>query len=418
MSSASRTVILAVFSLLFLLGDRALAAAPAPEIPDEWPAWLKEAMTTERKKRKRTKPATVGDLQVQVLGKVMEGERMEGSTYFAIDIGADVPASCWVYSQPQYLATTVKLMTDELLAQNAKANDTPIKQRIVYYNDFGVLEDMPYMANEWLWVIERNGETNIGLLKVRAAQKDDTLFVCSHDQLGYRETFAALFEQVVRSATWPHDYEAPYLRGVHTFTVAGRPAGVAWHEMRLDEDGDTVTRVEMAMALQVDEFTLSTSDSQELTYSTPDGEVINAYSESAENGEVTTSLNLRADESGNWNVTGRLQGKEVAFDLGNEVQPLSILGESLTMSALLKDNSRTAAKIPVWVTGADPSTFITADFTLGKRGKKTSQGAYAVGPIAIEGEYDHETGSMLSGSMSMAGINMRMDRVYFAGELP
>ncbi|MEO0422689.1 MAG: hypothetical protein AAF184_10160 [Pseudomonadota bacterium] len=418
MSSPIRTVFLVVLSLLILSVDRALAAAPAPEIPDEWPTWLKEAMATERKKRKRTKPATAGDLQMKVLGKLTETENMEGSLYFAVDIGADVPASCWVYGQPQYMATTVKLLVDALLAENARVNDTPIKQRIVYYNDFGVIEDMPYMANEWLWVIERDGETNIGLLKMRAAQKDGTLFVCAHDQLGYRETFAALFDQVMRSATWPHDYQAPYLRGIHTFTVAGRPAGLAWHEMRQAEDGDTVTVVEMSMALQVDEFTLSTSDSKELARSTSDGQVINAFSESAENGEVTTALKLRADESGNWSVTGRMQGKEVAFDLGDEVRPLSILGESLTMRALLKDDTRTSAQIPVWVTGADPSSFITAEFALGKRGKKTSQGSYSVGPIAIEGEYEHETGSMLNGSMSMAGITMSMELVYSSGELP
>ncbi|MEM9385526.1 MAG: hypothetical protein AAGA68_10725 [Pseudomonadota bacterium] len=413
-----RTVILVVLGFSCLLGTSAQAAAPAPEISDEWPQWLQKEMASERKKRRRKKAVSAGDIELEIFGKITEAETTQGSTYFAIDIGAKAPVSCWVYAQPQYLATTVKLMTDELLAQNAKANDTPIKQQIVYYNDFDVLDGMPYMANEWLWVIERNGESNLGLLKLRAAQKDDTLFVCSHDELGYRETFADLFASIMRTAQWPHDYDAPYLRGVHSFTVAGRPAGLAWHEMRLDADGDTIASVEMAMALQVDEFTLSTSDSQEIAFSTPDGQVINAYSESAENGEVTTALSLRADESGNWNVTGRLQGKEVSFDLGSDVQPLSILGESLKMSSLLKDESRTETKIPVWVTGADPSAFITADFTLGKRGESTSEGSYSVGPIGIEGKYEHETGSMLSGTMSMGGIFMRMERLYFSGELP
>ncbi|MEL7448325.1 MAG: hypothetical protein AAFN78_03900 [Pseudomonadota bacterium] len=416
----------ALFSCLIawtlLSGSAAMAAAPDPELPEDWPDWLKEAMPKEAKRQKAT-TVTLGDdaVTLTLRGKVKDGPTVaDFGWYFAADIGATAPMNCWVFNARNYLASTLQSIQDSLIAALPEENEgAPIKLKQVFYYDAGNWDVVPHMTSEWLYVVDSQPSPKIGLLKGRVAARKGVTFTCSHNELGYRKSFARVFEAMITDAVINLPREEPYFEEVQQFSANGRPVGVVTATYWKDKDGDTYTETHSSIMMQVDAGTLTTSDSLLSEYSFPDGSLINAVFNAAQNGEESVDLVLNPTDANLWEVSGQFQGKTLKFSLGeiNESNaPLSTMGQVFAIRDALKSEDDGTARMQAWLPDADPSSFISGQFAVQERGKKRNTGLLSMGPVEMQAAFDPD-GSLLDAGFEMGPLEMKMERTYQAGEL-
>lgn len=408
---------------LFLSLFVALPAAAAdpgeqPEVPDAWPKFMKKAMKKEsRTKKTASFRSENGEVEGAILGKLIIGpQAFEGGWAVGTDLGGDEPVTCYVYTSHRNLANSVEGIHTALVEGIAKNNAGELKDRIPYYVNSGVIDDVPFVTSEWIYTVNTEEGVKAGLTKVRGAKKQGATLICAHTELGYRATFARLFEEFVTDTVVQTELGEPYYREVLTIKLGDKPAGIASATYTIDEEGDTRIDLVTSMLLQVDGRTLMTSDSTKLEYSTPWGTVINAYDFTVQNNTVTSDLALEYDDERGWHVDGSFGGKDVSLDLDATEAPLSALGQMYAVRTALGDeDGRTG--FYAWVADADPSRFVDASIQIDERGDATHDSTLTLGPLVMDAKMD-DAGSLVAGNVAMGPNIMTLTRVLTEGSVP
>lgn len=392
--------------------------AAAEQVPSgtDWPGWLQEAMNQEAGKLPRKRKVSVGDgmFTAKLAGKPTKPEEMEGGWYFSSNFGAPAPMECWVFADTVDPASMAANVADGVIQASATVNG-PVGQRNVFFVDAGAYDQSPYLALEWMYSVGEAPEAKAGLAKVRVATVDSTTVACAHNYVGYRQTFAKVFERFVRSAEVASDARE-YYEEIVVQTIGDQPVGVAHATFTHDDDGDTQILVVESSLIPVDNSTLHVSDTWRSSFSRPDGSLINQVVAKSENGALTMNLELGFTGEGSWLVSGTVQGKEISYEIDGAVQPMSELGQMLVVNELLSSSERSQASMDVWVPDADPSRFLPAGVVLDAQQGESGHGTLTIGPMAIAARFDH-TGSLLNGSMQAGAAELRMERVWAAGKV-
>jgi hypothetical protein len=258
-------------------------------------------------------------------------------------------------------------------------------------------------------------DTLIGLTKVRTATINGTAFACAHNEVGYRDTFANAFRQFVASAKTagknPNYYEEIVLQ-----TIGNQRVGVAHMALALDDEGFTeITAVE-SMLIPVDNQTLHVSDTWRAGFSRPDGTLTNQNVAQSENGDLTMQLSLEPSASGDWQVSGTIQGKDFKQALDGGINPVSDLGQMLAVNGMMTRQQANPTTMDVWVPSADPGRFLAANVELDTHGEP-GRGTVTIGPMSITAQFD-SSGSMVTGSVHAGATAISLQRIWVRGELP
>ena len=386
--------------------------AQTAEDPAGWPAWLQQAMA-EESLRIRTRSVNVDDgrYKFKLAGKPEKPEAIDGGWYLASDIKAESPLECYVFDDDMNLATLVVTLADLNIDATSNANG-PVDNKSIYFLDAGAIDGVPYIALEWIYTVGEAPNALVGFTKVRAAINNGLPQACSHNVLGYRETFARAFEKFVRSARHTRNSAQPYYVEVLQQNLGDQAVGVAWMTYTLDDDGDTEVRTMDSVLIPVDNSTISFTDSSTLSFSTPDGRLINEYTVLVENGELVTDLELGRGDDGNWSVSGTFQGKLIAQTIDGEFEPLSDLGQMRTAKELFAGDQATST-IDIWAPQIDPTQFLQASLSRDD-GEIELRGKIVLGPMSMTAQFDM-FGSILSSSMQMGAAEFRIDRVWVHG---
>jgi hypothetical protein len=351
-----RHLLPAVLGALLLATTAARAAETMPM--DNWPEWVREAMQAEVRRLKFRSVETPDDsISSKLPGKTATPEALDDGWYFVSDIKAESPLECYLFTSSRDLAA----LTDAIAEANIEAvgQQGSVSNRQFYYADAGEVAGMPYLALEWLYTIQTDTQTMVGFTKVRAASKGEKAFVCAHNYLGYRDSFARAFETFVANAEVADDTPAPFYEEIARVDMNAPGASVSYVSYTADDDGDIRVYLAEASLTAVDAATITTSDSYTITYSLPDGELINAYSITAENEEISANLSLNRDDAGDWVSGGTLQGKELAYVIDGNQQPSSEW-QQLAMARDLFAGSDDVATTHVWLPTLDPTQFLVA----------------------------------------------------------
>lgn len=382
-----------------------------------WPQWLSDAMAQESRKLKASK-VKFGDgvVKTRLAGKPAgKPQPIEDGWFIGSDIGSDAPLECWVFTtvvDPASMAANIAELTMQAMAQKYG----PVSNRGLYHVDAGAYGSVPYLALEWLYAVGEPPNKRVGLTKVRVAIDQEASFVCAHNSLGYRETFAAAFEQFVRKAEFDDSAATPYYGEVVLQKVGGQAVGISRSSFALDEDGDTrITTIESSL-IPVDGATLQTSDTWYVSFSRPDGTLINQQLAKTENGELAMNLSLAPNEEGDWSVSGTFQGKEITGEIDGAEQPMSELGQMLAVRDLMADPERQSATLSVWAPEADPTRFLEADVELDPVRRTDGHGHLKLGALDIAAQFD-DSGSLRSGAMQAGATEITLERVWVGGHL-
>ena len=402
-----------LITLLTLLLAAGTATAQSGDLDESWPDWVREGMEKEiRKLKPRRVKMPVASISTMLPGKSEAPQAIEDGWYFISDIEAGSPLECYIYTTSLDLGSLTNLLANNNIAAVAQGSGGTVGVRNIHYADAGVVAGHPYLALEWIYTVVTGEQVQIGFTKVRVAIKGDMAFACTHNYLGYRDTFARAFSGFVENTDYKVAAPAPYYEEVARLDYNGFGAGVIYFSLSEDEEGDIRAFSTETSIMPVDSSTLMTSDGITITYTKPDGELINTLNVSVENGEIVSNLSLRRNEADAWISGGTLQGKEIAIELDGAISPASEL-RLLTTARDLFAGTETSATLDVWVPSADPTQFLQTTLTRDDSEIK-GRANVTLGPMSYDGTFD-EYGNMEDAVMSMGPIQINIERVWSKG---
>ncbi len=407
---------------LTLLIACAAAALPTKNVQAEytrgtegWPDWVTESMANEARKLKLRKVKLPDDtLSTRIPGKPDKPEAMEDGWYFTSDIKAESPLECYIYMADLDMSWLANFLAETNIEAIGEAYGT-VDNRTIYHVDAGATSSYPYMALEWIYTVTGETQTLVAFTKVRVAAKSGIALACTHNSIGYRETFATAFEDFVASTEYQDSAIPPYYEEIATMDINGLGFGVVYTSYTLDEDGDTEESAIESSLIPRAESSLMYSDSASYSYSTPDYELISARQVDVENGEITNDLTLQRNNDGDWLCSGSLQGgKPLETIIDGSQTPSSNRG-MIAMARDLFDGDERSATVQVWIPTADPTRFL--DATLTRDDAETErQGTIGIGPINLSGGFD-ESGNMIEAQMSVGPVTVDIRRVWSNGSI-
>ena len=387
------------------------ANAFAREIPAEWPEWLREAMMREST-TKTTETFSVADDRVSgvVKGKFTEKPTLNGNFwYFATDIEAASELMCWIFPDGVDSAASTTAIADNLISLNAEASGG-VHAKSLYHQSVTNYAGSPVLALEWVYTTAAEENRQIGLVKVRTALVGTSSVICGHTSIGYRQTFEQAFDHLLANLVVQRDQD-PYYQSLHSVTINDTPVGFARIWMTEDADGDTEIRTTDAMLMPVDESNVSATDGSSLEFSFPNGELINQYVSSSENGNVVLNVQIGFQEE-NWIVTGTLQGKAIEVPIDSDVALASTLGQLLQVRELMAAEEAGAIDLTAWLPDVDPTVLSTVEVAITEGAK----GTMALGPMVFDAEFDRH-GDLQRGAADLGGMVMEITKVWEQGAL-
>lgn len=382
---------------------------------DGWPEWLIEAMAAESSKLKTAEFAIeAGPYQFTLPKETSGPNAFDGGWYFESQIGSDAVLECYIFTGDNDLATLTNNLVDISLQTTAETNGGNLDNKSVLALDAGHLDGSPYLSVEWVYTVGEAPNALVGHTKVAAATNGKLTQACSHTALGYRETFKNSFATFVRATQQPGPAVEPYYEEVALQKLAGQPIGTVHVSYTLDEDGDTRIDTVNASLIQIGPDSVASSDSVSVSWSTPEGMLINALIVDAENGEVVTNLTLARNDSADWQVSGTFQGKPLEHVIDGSEAPISDLG-SIQIARAFFAGDATEVSFPMWISDADPTRMLQA--TMQREDKNTAGEALLIlGPLSMQTSFD-DAGSVTYSSMQIGALEFALERVWHRGTL-
>lgn len=388
--------------------------AQGNDIPDEWPKWLKKEMKKEYK-RARYSPFSVGAIKGVMPGKIVNAEAIDETSYYiSSDDGTNAEYECWIWIDTIDMASTTSNISEAII-ENVSSEFGPVNARFIRAVDAGAIDDSPFVALEWLYTVGPEGQAQVAYTKVRTAAVDGAYITCGHSIPGYRKSFEKSFARVVSDLEVDVPTSEPYYKSLTVSSLNGINIGVSTVTFALDEEGDTQIEADESTLTPVSESELRVSDTSSVSWSTPDGLLINKQYASVENNEFAANLALYPDEDG-WHVAGTFTGKEVNLNLGAEPEPVSELGYMLEVQAMFGDTGAPSATLIDWVPSLDPTSFVNVQLGLSEGKRAPRSGILTLGPLVIDSQFD-ANGALARGEMNVGGTQLIIERVYERGEV-
>ena len=396
-----------------------LSETRAQQPLDAWPEWVRESMQDEVAKLTFSKVDIPDDaLTIKLPGKAEAPQAIEGGWYLATDIGAGVPVECYLIQEARDLGTLTHTMA-QLSSEAVAAQHGELAERQFHFVDGGEIAGMPFLALEWMYAIRNtDGQILVGFTKARAATKGQRTFVCVHNNLGYRDTFARLFDGFVANAEVPDATPQPYYEEIVKVDLNGIGSGVGYAAFYApgtwNEDGLTEIRITESSLMPVDRSTIMTSDSTSITLEDPAGALDSASEFTVENDEWARELYLARDPENDWAVSGTMQGKEIATTIDGNLEPAGVLRQ-LEMARDVFAEGATSIDAAVWMPSIDPTTFMPATMTRDDA-EIERQAQLQMGPIAYTGRFD-ENGNMYDADINIGPVTITIERIWMRGSL-
>lgn len=343
-----------------------------------------------------------------VKGNFTEKPSLNGNTwFFATDIKAESEFMCWIFPEAVDSASSTVGIADNLISLSAEDHGE-VHAKTLYHQEVTHVEGVPIVALEWVYTMGPQENIKIGFVKVRTALVEESSIVCAHTSVGFRETFEQTFNHLITNIEVRRD-RASYYEALHILSVSDRRVGFARARMIEDADGDTEIRTTDALMVPVDGSNVSTSDGVTVEYSLPNGDLINQYTFSNENGNLVVDAEIGFQEGG-WVVSGVLQGKELMVPIEDDIVLYSSLGQMQRVRELMDDEEAASIGLTMWLPDIDPTALSTVEIAMddGEKGKVT------IGPVVIDAEFDQH-GDLKHGLTDLGGSAMVISKVWERG---
>jgi len=381
------------------------------------PQWLKDARAREGKMGRAVELKSKDHwFKAKVPAKLISPiEKGEGSYTVELDIGSAQPAYCEVVPDGFDMADMIRRSLELMMPQLEKIQGK-IELRSLDAVDAGAWGNVPYLQTRWIYRVNDGKEPRLGGVKQISMQKDGQGIYCMHLDLGYTKSFLAVAKGFAETFTSTSPVPAPYYKDIAVAVLNGMKIGIASATLERDEDGDTKAEESSSMLIPGPAGELHSKDAIHQQWIRPDGSLINATHFISTDGELRTSLGLKlADAS--WVIEGDLDGKKYSETLKADVPPGSWVAQALALRKLLARDNPVGAEhsMPQWLSD-DPARLTDAKTkVLAKAGDRQFKGQVTAGAVTANVTIDKASGMVNAAEMSIAGQQMKIERVYLHG---
>lgn len=378
---------------------------------ESFPDWFKDSMARESE-LKETSTLKIEQYSVNsnIKGKLTLEDDSDDMHYYTIDIGSTSPVECYVFTEFDGPASSLHLLFENSFPSIESLNDKSLSGKSNYSIDSGVIGNTAYLSLDILYNLGEGSEKVAGVLKGLSAQTGNTLQICLHNEIGYRQTFFGIFESFVQ-AFLENEVNPNFFEALYQVSINDIPMGYVQESYEKDADGDVAIRNETSLLIPVDASSIARTDSLSRSWSRPDGSLINATEYVIENDVLKSQFSLDYSDDA-WQVTGELQGKAVTKKLDHDSSFLSGFGSYVELENLRNSESE-SGEFHMWSPTADPTSALSV--VLSKLSDndnanfKIDMGAMVMKFLA------DEQGVFRKGTIEQGPISMQMELIYSKG---
>lgn len=400
-----------LYFFIFIFSGQASAVELIP--PTELPDWLQKELKKEKKVRTKStlKFENLG-INAKIKGKITKEEFLDTYGYYAIDIKTESPIECYIFTEFDGTANSLYGIMGAGLESSATLNNKPLTGKFNLSLESGIIEATPYLSLDILYKLGNDAQSVLGTIKGLSARTHNSLQVCIHNETGYNKSFFSVFESFVNAVASSNKPDN-FLEVVYQFTLNNIPVGYGRDIFTKDNNDDIELSSDSSLLMPVDTNTIARSDSVLKSWSKPNGNLINTFSNTIDNGAYTYLYTLKPD--GNiWIAEGESQGKAQRYTLAHKGPILSNYGSYLKSAELLKSTNNTTETL-MWVPEVDPSS--TTQVTLNKIVKDPDANIEInMGPMSIKTLMDNN-GILKKGKIIMGPVEMGMKILHKKGQL-
>jgi hypothetical protein len=411
MRKPNRAIALPVMALL--MTTLVIATAQAQQMGG-WPDSQQEAMTRESGNLESRQFAIAdGQYRFEIAGKATTPSPFDGGWSFESDIGSDAMLECYIFTNEQPLAQILHLVATTNIAANVAANDGDLDNLTVLAMDAGQIDGAPYVAVQWVYNVGVAPNNVFGMTTAHAASNGALTQVCSHNAVGYRETVRQTFETFVRSTTQPEPTDPPYYAEIKVQRQADRRFGVTRTTYTLDAEGDTLIQTTATALVRGSRNPITPRDETIISWSTPDGLLINAAASTVTASVLTTDLRADLDDNGDWLVSGTFNDTEIEQSIDGTATVISDLGQ-MQIARNLFSGEQSTATYDAWMPNIDPSRFQRVEISRDDA-EIPRQAALTMGPLPFVARFG-ENGELTYAQLNAGPADIFIERVWWQGK--
>lgn len=380
--------------------------------PTELPTWFQKELKREKKVKKTStlKFESLG-IDSKIKGKITKEEASDTFRYYVIDIKTKAPVECYIFTEFDGAANSLYAMINAGLEGSATLNGKPLTAQFNQSLDSGIINATPYLSLNTLYKLGNDANSLLGTMKGLSARTHDSLQICIHNEIGYNKSFFSVFESFIHAAASGNKPDS-FFEVVHQFTLNNIPVGYGREVFTKDNTGDIELFTDTSLMIPVDANTITRSDSVLKSWSKPNGNLINVYSSSIDNGAYDYLYTLKPNAD-NWVADGESQGKVQSYTLTHTGPILSNYGSYLKSAELLTSTNNTV-EAPMWTPEFDPSSITTMKLNKITKNPDVNM-EINMGPVLIKSLVD-DNGIVKTGNMNMGSINMTIKTLYKKGQ--
>lgn len=295
-------------------------AAPAPaaqpaEKPDLKALAARELAPLPKQKLSAPDGAFTGEVEA---AGAPTFQQQQGVLIVSVPLGTRSPLTCFVYSQPLDAGDSLYRMV-QMAGQRTELH-------LVRTTDIRLIGDSPAVYAEAQYLVNMPQGKAAGQAKMMVHTNDLVPLVCSHDEMGYSESFkritSGLAGSLQSAAGKP---EAPRYFEFNLIRVQGHPVGFEKRVMRDAAGGARLTEVETSFFFPRSPKEMMVQDTVSTELADKDGKLVARDYARATNGEVDIQMSLEQVKGREYHYEGKHSGKELN---GNFTAPADLATES------------------------------------------------------------------------------------------
>lgn len=267
--------------------------------------------------------------------------------YSVIDIGAIAPMECFFYPSDIAPASALKIITDRHLQKDIVGG--VVAEKKVSFLKAGEFDSYPYIMLHTGFRVGDEKKPLVGHLKTVAGVKDIGNVVCSHNEMGYFQTFEDNFKQILASMDFPKlpKAEVKY-KNIKLISIKDIPVGFSAEYVGQTHahQNSWVEKSSLIVPLATGEFTAL--DELAVEVSNKEGILAFGLYKSDENGKNAMALQVVSNNFKNYLVSGTKDEKKVQLEMKTHDGVYSNFEVSRRISRSFFQQDLKAFSIPVF----------------------------------------------------------------------
>jgi hypothetical protein len=307
--------------LLGLLTGCATTSASKPEeAPTERPAEAAPAPAPEAAQKPDLKAMAARELppltkqQVAAPDGSFTGEvegagaptfqQQEGILIMSVPLGTKGPLTCFVYAEPLDAGGALTRLLG-MVGQHTEV-------QLARTTDVRLVNEAPTVYAEAQYLVSVPQGKAAGQAKLMVHTHEQVPLVCTHDELGYTESFKRITSGLASSLKPAGEKKpAPRYAEFHVVRIQGHPVGFERRTVNAVAGGSKMTEVESSLFLPRSAKELLTQDTVHKELADKDGRLVSRDYARATNGELDIQVSLEQVKGREYHYEGTHSGKEL-----------------------------------------------------------------------------------------------------------